>query len=155
MNKPARKGGKRRRRFDDLFSSHLPRSANAICSNSMVHALDDAAKQLVKEYMADRCPGSAEIIDALFWVAHTQPNQLRTKELCETLEAVTLVGAAINALFVDEPERKESMTIYDLACGHGLGGVLLAYRFPDVRVICMDHEERPCWTTYREVSAGV
>ena len=42
------------------------------------------------------------------------------------------------------------MTIYDLACGHGLGGMLLAYRFPDVKVVCVDIDRRPCWNTYRE-----
>lgn len=118
----------------------------------MVHDLDDPTKKLLKEYVADRCPGSAEVVDALFWVADTYPKQLRTKELCETIEAVTLIGAVINPLLAEDPSRKTSMTIYDLACGHGLGGTLLAYRFPDVKVVCIDLERRPCWTSYREVS---
>ena len=33
-------------------------------------------------------------------------------------------------------------TIYDLACGHGLLGVLLAYRFDKLRVVCVDLEKR-------------
>jgi hypothetical protein len=33
--------------------------------------------------------------------------------------------------------------IYDLACGHGLLGVLLAYRFAAARVVCVDLERRP------------
>jgi len=81
------------------------------------------------------------------------PQHLRTKELCETLESVTLIGADINALLNKENDptgkRKRSMTIYDLACGHGLGGMLLAYRFPFINVICIDMEKRPCWTSYR------
>ncbi|KAL7530891.1 hypothetical protein ACHAXR_003736 [Thalassiosira sp. AJA248-18] len=161
MKRP-RKGGKRRQRFDELFEKDLPRSANVICSNSMVNDLADAAKKKLKEYIMERCPGSAEIVDIIFWVAKTQPNELRTKELCETLEAVTLIGASINALLassdssdssstIDSRRRRETMTIYDLACGHGLGGALLAYRFPEiVRVVCIDMERRPCWITYRE-----
>jgi len=143
---------KRRKRFEDLFEKELPRSANVICSNSMVNALADGPKQLLREYVAERCPGSAEIVDALFWAAKTRPNELRTKELCETLEAVTLIGANINALLAtgDGKNRKKSMTIYDLACGHGLGGTLLAYRFPEIKVVCVDLERRPCWVTYRE-----
>ena len=30
------------------------------------------------------------------------------------------------------------MTIYDIACGHGLLGTLFAYRFPKAQVICVD-----------------
>lgn len=143
---PARKGRKRRRRFDELFEG-LPRSANAICSNSMVNDLEDGTKELIREYIIERCPGSAEIADALFWVAETHPKELRTKELIETIEAVTLIGASINVL-LDSTQRKQSMTIYDLACGHALGGTLLAYRFPEVKVVCIDMERRPCWKTY-------
>ena len=149
--KKKRKSGKRRARFDDLFEKELPRSANAICSNSMVNDLPDGTKEKLRAYIIDRCPGSSEIADMLFWVARTHPKELRTKELCETLEAITLIGSAINHLLVGNPGRKESkMTIYDLACGHGLGGCLLAYRFPDVKVVCVDIERRPCWNTYRE-----
>jgi hypothetical protein len=147
-----RKGGKRRQRFDDLFSKHLPRSANVIDSNSMVSDIQDGPRQHLKAYVSGRCPGSLELVDALFWVAEHHPQQLRTKELCETLESVTLIGADINALLSKENDptgnRKRSMTIFDLACGHGLGGMLLAYRFPSIKVVCIDKEERPCWTTY-------
>jgi len=150
---PVRKGGKRkRRRFDELFEG-LPRSANAICSNSMVDDLEDGTKKHIRDYIIERCPGSAEIADALFWVAETHPKELRTKELMETVEAITIIGAAINVLLdssSDTTQRKQSMTIYDLACGHGLGGMLLAYRFPEIKVVCIDMERRPCWDTYRE-----
>ena len=64
-----------------------------------------------------------------------------------------MIGADINSLLSKEKDptgsRKRSMTVYDLACGHGLGGMLLAYRFPSIRVVCIDKEERPCWATYR------
>jgi len=153
-NMRPRKGGKRRQRFDDLFSKHLPRSANVIDSNSMVNDIQGEPRHLLKAYVTERCPGSLELVDALFWVAEHYPQQLRTKELCETLESVTLIGADINALLSKENDpsgdRKRSMTIFDLACGHGLGGMLLAYRFPSIKVVCIDKEERPCWTSYRE-----
>ena len=38
--------------------------------------------------------------------------------------------------------------VYDLACGHGLLGVVLAYRFADVRVVCVDMERRTCFDRY-------
>ena len=152
-NMRLRKGGKRRQRFDDLFN-HLPRSANVIDSNSMVSSIQGELRQNLSAYVSERCPGSLELVDALFWIAEQYPQQLRTKELCETLESVTLTGADINALLSKNKDptgsRKRSMTILDLACGHGLGGMLLAYRFPSIRVICIDREERRCWTSYRE-----
>jgi hypothetical protein len=151
-NIPPRKGGKRRRRFDELFSS-LPRSANVIDSNSMISDLPDEMKQHLRAYIIDRCPGSAEIADMLFWIAEQFPQHLRTKELCETLESVTLIGADINSLLSKNNDptgsRKKNMTIFDLACGHALGGLLLGYRFSFVKVICIDKEERPCWSSYR------
>ena len=150
---PRRKGGKRRQRFEDLFAKHLPRSANVIDSNSMVNDIQGEPLEHLKAYIRERCPGSLELVDALFWVAENYPQQLRTKELCETLESVTLIGADINALLSKECDpmgsRKQSMTIFDLACGHALGGMLLSYRFPSIKVVCIDLEERPCWKTYR------
>lgn len=147
-----RKRGKRRQRFDGLFSA-LPRTENVIDSNSMVSDLSDESKQHLKAYIIERCPGSSEVSDILFWIAEQFPRQMRTKELCETLESVTLIGANINSLLSKEKDstgiRRKNMTIYDLACGHGLGGLLLSYRFSSVRVICIDKEERPCWSNYR------
>ena len=40
--------------------------------------------------------------------------------------------------------------LYDLAAGHGLLGVLLARRFPDVTVTCVDLEKRNYFETYRQ-----
>ena len=151
-NMRPRKGGKRRQRFDELFSS-LPRSSSVIDSNSMVSDLSNESKQQLKAYISTRCPGSAEITDIVFWIAEKFPKQLRTKELCETIESVTLIGADINSLLCKEidvtGERRKRMTIYDLACGHALGGLLLSYRFPFLKVKCIDREKRECWSSYR------
>jgi hypothetical protein len=43
--------------------------------------------------------------------------------------------------------------IYDIACGHGLAGVLMAYRFPTVPVVCVDRKRRPCFESYLEAFA--
>lgn len=39
-------------------------------------------------------------------------------------------------------------TIFDMACGHGLLGILLAYRFADVRVVCVDLQRREAFDHY-------
>uniref|UniRef100_A0A7S4EJT3 C2H2-type domain-containing protein n=1 Tax=Pseudo-nitzschia australis TaxID=44445 RepID=A0A7S4EJT3_9STRA len=40
--------------------------------------------------------------------------------------------------------------IYDLACGHGLLGILLAYRFPTKKVVCVDLQERESFYAFKE-----
>lgn len=40
--------------------------------------------------------------------------------------------------------------IYDLACGHGLVGMLLAYRFPRKQVVAVDLERRQAWDAYMQ-----
>ena len=41
-------------------------------------------------------------------------------------------------------------TVIDLACGHGLVGILLAYRFPDVQVVAVDLARRPAYRAFVE-----
>ena len=43
--------------------------------------------------------------------------------------------------------------IYDIACGHGLAGVLMAYRFPSLPVVCIDRMRRPCFNSFLEAFA--
>jgi len=64
------------------------------------------------------------------------PQYLRVKELFETCEVFKIIGDVI------AKDANEIDVIYDLACGHGLLGILLAYRFPTKRVICVDLVER-------------
>lgn len=39
-------------------------------------------------------------------------------------------------------------TVYDVACGHGLVGLLLAYRFPELRVVGVDLSRRAAYDAY-------
>jgi SAM-dependent methyltransferase len=87
---------------------------------------------------------------------------LRVKELFETLEAFQIVSSII--LMAEEKKKKDDDgndegiqnergsidTIYDLACGHGLLGILLAYRFPTKKVVCVDLEARQSFEAFRE-----
>jgi hypothetical protein len=93
------------------------------------------AQDALRAYLLKRCPGSSEVVDALFHVALSISRaHLRTKELLETVEAVRHAGAAI-----DESRRRRRpgagtykgkkkggkaadrlpgpTAVYDLACG--------------------------------------
>ena len=79
--------------------------------------------------------------------AVTGPQYLRVKELFESLEAFSFVSSVI---LTAENQGRAIGTIYDLCCGHGLLGTLLAYRFPRKRVVCVDLEERPGFHVLRQ-----
>merc|ERR1712139_668315 len=71
-------------------------------------------------------------------VVSEDPMGLRVKELFETVESFKKAAS----FAVDASKLRQIDTIYDLACGHGLLGALLAYRFPQKRVVCVDLQRR-------------
>ena len=79
------------------------------------------------------------------------PQYCRVKELFESFEASQLVAAQ---LLTAQRQGRPIDAVYDLACGHGLVGLLLAYRFPRKRVVCVDLERRPAFDALAAASAA-
>ena len=124
----------------------LPTRDNTLCQHSFVSQLDTSVLKQLRAYLVDSFPGSPEVATALLdHVAMKQPKHLRTKELIETVEVVKRAGSEINHLL---SKAGQVSGIYDLACGHGLAGVLMAYRFPKLQVVCIDRTRRPCFDSY-------
>jgi SAM-dependent methyltransferase len=80
------------------------------------------------------------------------PHYLRIKELMESIECFNLIVAHLNSA---ESTRGRSIddarvydTFFDLACGHGLVGVLLAYAFPTRTVRSFDHAKRAAFFAF-------
>ena len=90
------------------------------------------------------------LASALVAVDARAPRLLRVKELLESVEAYKVVERAIE-LAEQTPAAIE--TIYDLACGHGFVGLLLALRYPAKRVVCVDLEHRAAHDTARAALA--
>eukprot|EP00929_Paragymnodinium_shiwhaense_P118347 TRINITY_DN90278_c0_g1_i1.p1 TRINITY_DN90278_c0_g1~~TRINITY_DN90278_c0_g1_i1.p1 ORF type:complete len:417 (+),score=29.94 TRINITY_DN90278_c0_g1_i1:154-1404(+) len=109
--------------------------------NVMVADLSDEHRLMLRSYMSQAMSGSPELADILDSLVQTCPVAVRSKELFESIEAAKVVGQHVYDLSL---ERKVT-DIFDLACGHALVGVLLAYRFPLLNVTCVDLEERPVW----------
>ncbi|CAE8659228.1 unnamed protein product, partial [Polarella glacialis] len=104
----------------------------------MVAALGAEARRALDAYLAYALPHWPEMPRIVEHVAQHHPKSLRLKELFETVECFRIVGR-----FLHERKRLHGLdSIADLACGHGLLGVLLAYRFQDVSVECVDLEPR-------------
>ena len=125
--------------------------------HAFVADLDEERLHLIEDvYLPYLFPKScrAEVIGALKHVWTNHPKSLRVKEMFETLEAFRLIEKQISLLMArrreDQQEENQVTTIYDLACGHGLLGVVLAYRFADVRLVCVDMERRNCFDHYIE-----
>lgn len=112
---------------------------------AMAADLGDGHRSLLGSYLKKAMPGSPEIAAIIDDVIRTQPVAIRTKELFESLESTKVLGQYIHELRAQGAVSE----VYDLACGHGLVGALLAYRFPDLKVVCVDLEERPVWAQIR------
>lgn len=81
------------------------------------------------------------------------PSALRLKELCESVEAFAVIEAFISA---SARAGRPTEVIAECACGHGLVGILLAYRFPHVQVICVDLFKRDAFESVIEaIRAGL
>ena len=117
-----------------------------LASQAMVSMLDDAGRSALDYYLAHALPQWPEMPCIVAHIATRHPTSLRVKELVESVECFRLVGQ----FFYERWKQRGLTTLLDLACGHGLVGVLLAYRFPQLRVVCVDLERRRCWAHYQE-----
>ena len=124
--------------WQDAYLDQFPMDPNA-----MVAHLDARRQELLYAYIAETAH-SVEVADALADVVREHPDALRVKETFETLEAHKRIGQEV----YEQYRLGRVAWIYDLACGHGLLGVLLANRFPRVRVVCVDRERRPAFEHY-------
>jgi hypothetical protein len=113
----------------------------------MVSALDAQRLDLLRSYVAETAH-SEVVADILIEVSRRHPKHLRVKELFETMESFARIGQAI----YDGYRQGQVRRIYDLACGHGLLGILFAWRFKDVEVVCVDRERRDAFDHYLNVA---
>lgn len=94
-------------------------------------------------YLRDLMPDH-ELPGVVAQVEAASPRFLRLKELLESTEAYRHVVRALEAT----PHRGAPSTIYDLACGHGLVGLLVAYSHPDIALVSIDRERRPAFEAW-------
>ena len=116
-------------------------------SNAMVSGLDAERLDLLLTYVTETT-FSEQLSAMVARIVERHPKYLRVKELFETVEAYKRIGQAI----YEQWRAGQVDTVYDFACGHGLLGVLLAYRFRKLKVVCVDLERRPAFGHYLDVA---
>ncbi len=116
-------------------------------SNAMVHGLEAERTELLLHYVAERTL-SEELAEFVRQVSERHPRYLRVKELFETVEAYRRIGQDIYERWRDGWVER----IYELCAGHGLLGLLLAYRFPRLSVLSVDAERRTAFGHYLDVA---
>lgn len=128
----------------------FPMRASCLATHATVNDLDEhTTRPRFFRYLEDAVPGAPELADAVRVVARVAGRWTRVKELVESVEAFR------NALaFLAEAETRGARTVrtvFDLACGHGLVGVLFAYAFPEREVRACDWTKRPAFEAYARV----
>ena len=117
------------------LSAVFPMRATCLDKHATVGALPARARARFWRYLHDRFGARAPELAAVFHDVDARGGgrYLRVKELFEALEAADVIARHIAAT---EARRGGAPTtaIYDLACGHGLVGLLLAGRFRGARV---------------------
>lgn len=114
--------------------------------NVMIDDLNEIQRFLLKIYISE--VGHSEILPCIIdSIVSSYPKYLRVKELFETMEVYKHIGQAI----YDQWRTHGLDVVYDLACGHGLLGVLLAFRFPKIQIVCVDREARIAFEYYLEI----
>jgi len=131
--------------LDDL--SGFPMRATCLSPSATLGTLQPSQRGRFFRYLKDVFGAHYPELPAIFhWIdANGGARYLRVKEIFESLEAFRAVSAFVQSA---KEQGMEVDTIWDLACGHGLVGILLAYRFPGKRVICIDLEYRPAFEAY-------
>ena len=146
---------------DELSSLGLKKRMNTLHPSPVIRNLQPYQRARVWRYLRDAMGLSyyTEIASIFASVDNDTDGHLRVKEIFESFEAYKVLSNFIiaaqrtvndiqsknNNTMVHIPEIKK---IVELACGHGLVGILLAYRFPKLQVYLYDLNQRPTFASY-------
>eukprot|EP00439_Symbiodinium_sp_Y106_P024274 s5793_g2.t4 len=128
------------------------RRAGTLDVSTKFFDLSESEKELLKLYLVSSFNGEEELLKAFNVLLQLSADHLRIKEVFETIEVWKKVVSHLQRCNAMRKERGLPVLdrIYDVASGHGLLAVLLAYRFPHTEVIALDLEKRAGFEHYVE-----
>lgn len=130
--------------FSTSELSQFPMRHSCLETYTTLPDLSPRLRRRLLRYLSDAVPGLPELRDVLVAVSVAAPQYTRVKEIVESVEAFRLIVAYLAAA----ERTREVRTFFDLACGHGLVGVLLAWAFPHRRVVACDWKRRGAFDAY-------
>lgn len=132
--------------WSDAEIGTFPMAATRLDQHVMVSHLSPSLRARFWRYLFNRFGAHSPEVAAIFHeIGILDPKCLRVKELFESIEAFFVVSKFI---VMAKTMGHVVDRIFDVACGHGLVGVLLAYRFPAAHVICIDRERRSAFNIF-------
>ena len=149
----------------DEFVSGLPSRSRADGSGIAPHvtlsSLAPRKRLQIWRYLRELMPSRPELPEAFSELERRYGRFARVKEILESGETFLHAEQAIlrsdptavvsRGRVAFRPGRiahTRLRRVVDVACGHGLVGLLLAYRFPELEVIGIDRTERPAHAAY-------
>ncbi|CAK8997185.1 13 kDa deflagellation-inducible protein [Durusdinium trenchii] len=121
--------------------------------NTKYHDLAQEQQRLLKQYLEHSFNNELDLLKSFDCLFEKHAGHLRVKEIFETVEVWKKVVSHLQRC--NETRKSQNLEavsrIYDIASGHGLLAVLLAYRFPQVQVVAVDREKRMGFDHYVEV----
>jgi hypothetical protein len=127
--------------------SDFPHRSSCIHPSATIETIGPQLRARFWRYLRDSFGQHySEFAPIFHEVSLSSPRYLRVKELFESLETFKLTSSII---LMAQSNNKTIDTVYDLACGHGLVGILLAYRFPKKKIMCVDLEARESFLAFQ------
>ena len=132
---------------------HFPcRRGGTLDVSTKFFNLTVAEQELLRLYLRSSFSGEEELLKAFDRLLEHSAEHLRVKEVFETIEIWKKVVSHLQRCNKVRKERNlpQIGRVYDVASGHGLLAVLLAYRFPHTEVFALDIERRAGFELYVE-----
>ncbi|ABO98254.1 predicted protein [Ostreococcus lucimarinus CCE9901] len=141
-----------RKRWKMAELENLPMRQKCLSTHTRFSDLDGKLRVRLLEYLSTAIPAMPELAGVVLAMEQSAPHYLRIKELIESIECFNVILGHLNSAESTAGRSMDDVRVYDtffdLACGHGLVGVLLAYAFPTRTVRSFDHTKRAAFFAF-------
>ena len=131
----------------------FPMRANCLSTHTRFSDLSGALRVRMLEYLSTSVTTMPELAGIILAMEKVSPEYIRVKEVIESVEAFKVIVAYLNT--AEQSAKKRFEEFFDLACGHGLVGVLLAYAFPQRTVRSFDWKRRKSFYAFASAFASM
>ena len=131
----------------------FPMRANCLSTHTRFSDLSGALRVRMLEYLSTSVINMPELAGIILTMEKLAPEYIRVKEVIDSVEAFKVIVGYLNT--AEQSAKKLFDEFFDLACGHGLVGVLLAYNFPQRTVRSFDWQRRKSFYAFAAAFAGM